>query len=169
MLCRRAASHRDRRPDERESLNLAAQREREGTRGGVANDGGHRDDGGCIRSRASRLQSAAPSLDPLSIERTKRMWHSRGSLSKKKLARSFFSLRAPPARHCARTPLAKATANFYEQRKTTSDIDRSVVERYFNFQMANVYVSAAGFSIISSLKQVSANNQPTNRNNNAPP
>ena len=48
--------------------------------------------------------------------------------------------------------LFQALAALYEQRKTTSDVDRSVVERYFNFQLANVYVAASPLvSIVDSL------------------
>ena len=50
--------------------------------------------------------------------------------------------------------LFQALATFYEQRKSTSDVDRSVIERYFNFQLANVYVSATTFAISTSLRQI---------------
>lgn len=43
----------------------------------------------------------------------------------------------------------KVTAHFYERRKSHSDVDLSVIKRYFMFQYVNVYVSLLSGSLLS--------------------
>jgi hypothetical protein len=45
----------------------------------------------------------------------------------------------------------EAVATQYERRKTFSDVQASMLARYFNFQIANVYVSVTAGSILKSL------------------
>ena len=45
-------------------------------------------------------------------------------------------------------------AKFYENRKTNSDIQRSILRRFFYYQLANVYVSITAASILDNLSEI---------------
>jgi hypothetical protein len=42
----------------------------------------------------------------------------------------------------------------YERRKTYSDVQTSMLSRYFYYQLANIYVSVTAGSILKSLKDI---------------
>jgi hypothetical protein len=50
--------------------------------------------------------------------------------------------------------LFELLAKFYENRKTNSDIQRSILRRFFYYQLANVYVSITAASILDNLTEI---------------
>ncbi len=50
--------------------------------------------------------------------------------------------------------LFQAIAVFYESRKTKSDIQRSILRRFFYYQLANIYVSITAGSILENLQDI---------------
>ena len=47
-----------------------------------------------------------------------------------------------------------AVALHYEDRKTQSDIQKSIIGRYFYYQLANVYITVTAGSILDSLGEI---------------
>ena len=47
-----------------------------------------------------------------------------------------------------------AVALHYEDRKTRSDIQKSIIGRFFYYQLANIYISVTAGSILESLGEI---------------